>query len=58
MKERLWSVLAWVAFTNAVILVAQRRSIALMALELKRARYAAYAAEKALTTALEVDVIY
>ena len=35
----------------------QRRAIALMALELKQARYAAYAAEKALATALETDVI-
>ena len=35
----------------------QRRALALMALELKQARYAAYAAEKALTTALETDVI-
>ncbi|MDC6472295.1 hypothetical protein PQZ11_04445 [Luminiphilus sp.] len=35
----------------------QRRAIALMALELKQARYAAYAAEKALATALEADAI-
>jgi len=35
----------------------QRRAIALMALELKQARYAAFAAEKALATALETDVI-
>ena len=35
----------------------QRRALALMALELKQARYAAYAAEKALTTALETDAL-